>query len=51
MLTPISLFDRFHTFTRGAVDVKDVVFLMVFSVFFLSLTLFTLESRRWRGLR
>ena len=51
LLTPISLFDRFHTFARGAVDMKDVVFLLSFSVFFLSLTLFSLESRRWRGLR
>jgi ABC-2 type transport system permease protein len=51
VLTPISLFDRFQTFARGAVDLKDVVFLVLFSALFLSLTLFTLESRRWRGLR
>lgn len=51
LLMPISLFDRFHTFARGAIDLKDVVFLLSFSTFFLSLTLFTLESRRWRGLR
>jgi len=51
LLTPVSLFDRFHTFARGAIDVKDVVFLIVSSVFFLALTLFTLESRRWRGLK
>jgi len=50
LLTPVSLFDRFHTFARGAIDLKDVVFLIVSSVFFLALTLFTLESRRWRGL-
>jgi ABC-2 type transport system permease protein len=51
LLAPVSLFDRFHTFARGAIDVKDVVFLVVFSVFFLFLTLLTLESRRWRGLK
>jgi len=51
LLTPISLFDRFHTFALGAVDVKDVVFLLLFTMFFLLLTLFTLESRRWRGLK
>lgn len=51
ILTPLSLFDRFHTFARGAIDTRDVAFLLLFTVFFLSLTLFTLESRRWRGLR
>lgn len=51
LLAPVSLFDRFHTFARGAIDVKDVVFLLLFALFFLFLTLFTLESRRWRGLR
>jgi ABC-2 type transport system permease protein len=51
ILMPVSLFDRFHTFARGAIDVKDVVFLLAFSVFFLFLTHLTLESRRWRGLR
>jgi ABC-2 type transport system permease protein len=51
LLAPISLFDRFHTFALGAIDVQDVVFLLSFSVLFLGLTLFTLESRRWRGVR
>ena len=51
LLMPISLFDRFYTFARGAIDVRDVVFLLGFAVFFLGLTLFSLESRRWRGLR
>ena len=51
LLTPVSLFDRFHTFARGAIDAKDVVFLLAFSAFFLFLTLLSLESRRWRGLR
>lgn len=50
LLVPISLFDRFYTFARGAIDLRDVVFLLSFSVLFLALTLFTLESRRWRGL-
>jgi ABC-2 type transport system permease protein len=51
LLMPISLFDRFYTFARGAIDLDDVVFLLGFSFLFLALTLFTLESRRWRGLR
>jgi ABC-2 type transport system permease protein len=51
VLMPVSLFDRFHTFARGAIDARDVVFLAAFSAFFLFLTLLSLESRRWRGLR
>jgi ABC-2 type transport system permease protein len=51
LLMPVSLFDRFHTFARGAIDARDVVFLSAFSAFFLFLTYVTLESRRWRGLR
>jgi ABC-2 type transport system permease protein len=51
VLMPVSLFDRFHTFARGAIDARDVVFLAAFAAFFLFLTLLSLESRRWRGLR
>lgn len=51
ILTPLSLFDRFHTFAGGAIDTRDVVFLVLFAVFFLSMTLLTLEARRWRGVR
>jgi ABC-2 type transport system permease protein len=50
-LAPLSLFDRFHSFARGAVDSKDVVFFVLFAGFFLFLTLLSLESRSWRGLR
>ena len=51
ILMPLSLFDRFHTFAGGAIDTRDVVFLVLFAVFFLSMTLLTLEARRWRGVR
>ena len=51
LLVPISLFDRFYTFARGAVDVRDVIFFLLFISLFLWLTVMTLESRRWRGLR
>lgn len=50
-LTPISLFDRFFLFARGAVDSRDVTFFLVFIAFFLFVTVLSLESRRWRGLR
>ena len=49
--TQLSLFDRFYLFARGAIDSKDVVFFALFIGFFLFLTLLSLESRRWRGVR
>ena len=50
-LTQVSLFDRFFLFARGAVDSKDLVFFLLFIAFFLFLTLLSLESRHWRGIR
>jgi ABC-2 type transport system permease protein len=47
----LSLFDRFYLFARGAIDSKDVVFFALFIGFFLFLTLLSLESRLWRGIR
>jgi ABC-2 type transport system permease protein len=49
--TQLSLFDRFYLFARGAIDSKDVVFFALFIGFFLFLTLLSLESRHWRGIR
>jgi len=51
ILLHLSLFDHFHNFSRGVVDTKDIVFFFLFTYFFLFLTLRSLESRTWRGLR
>ena len=51
ILQPFSLFDRFQVFAQGAVDTRDVVYLLLFVLAFLGFTLFALDSRRWRGLR
>lgn len=51
VLSGISLFDRFYVFSRGGIDTRDVVFLVLFSAVFLSWTLLALGSRRWRGVR
>jgi ABC-2 type transport system permease protein len=51
LLVPFSLFDRFYTFTRGAVDTKNVAYLVLFTFAFLACTFFTLDARRWRGVR
>jgi ABC-2 type transport system permease protein len=51
LLVPFSLFDRFYTFAVGAVDTKNVSYLVLFTVAFLALTHLALDTRRWRGLR
>jgi gliding motility-associated transport system permease protein len=51
LLVPFSLFDRFYAFARGAVDTRNVSYLVLFVVAFLSFTFFALDARRWRGVR
>ena len=51
LLVPFSLFDRFYAFARGAVDTRNVAYLVIFVVAFLSFTFFALDARRWRGVR
>jgi len=51
LLVPFSLFDRFYLFARGAVDTKDVIYLVLFTVAFLAVTFLALDTRRWRGVR
>ena len=51
VLHHISLYEHFYNFARGVIDTKDIIFFIIFSFFFLFLTLRSLASRRWRGLR
>jgi ABC-2 type transport system permease protein len=50
-LLPVSMFDRFHVFALGAVDTKDVAYLVLFTATFLALTFLALDARRWRGVQ
>jgi len=49
LLSHLSLLDHFDGFPKGIIDTKDVIFYLYFIVFFLFLTLRSLESQRWRG--
>ncbi len=51
VLVKLSLFDRLYTFVRGGIDVRDVVFFLVFIGVFLTWTVQALGTRRWRGVR
>lgn len=48
-LQEISLISHSSRFFKGMISVKDIVFYVCFSFFFLSITLRVLDSHRWRG--
>lgn len=45
----ISVSDHFEGLTKGLLDSRDILFYIVFSVFFLFLSLRQMSSYRWRG--
>jgi ABC-2 type transport system permease protein len=51
ILHQFSLFEHFFNFPRGVIDVADVVYFLSVIAFFLFLTLCSLESRKWRGIK
>jgi ABC-2 type transport system permease protein len=44
----VSLLTHFDEFSKGVIDMKDVILYLSFSGFFLFLTYVSLESKRWR---
>lgn len=48
-LAKLSLNDRFGAFTRGVIDLKDVVFYLLFTAVVLFLTVQVVEARRYRA--
>jgi ABC-2 type transport system permease protein len=51
VLHQFSLFEHFFNFPRGVIDLKDIVYYLSLITFFLFLTLRSLESRKWRGIK
>ncbi|MCS6926967.1 MAG: ABC transporter permease [Candidatus Binatia bacterium] len=51
VVSRFSLFDRFGDFAKGVINTKDIAFFGLATAFFLVLTLQSLESRKWRGIR
>lgn len=49
VLREVNLFTHLQEFLKGVLDTHDVLFYLLFSYFFLFLTLRSLESKRWRG--
>lgn len=51
VLTRLSLFDRCFDFFEGKINTKDIAFFILFICFFFFLTLRSLGSRAWKGLK
>lgn len=49
VLEYISLHSHFDTFARGVLDTSDITYYLLFAVFFLFLSMHSLESKRWRA--
>lgn len=47
IMAKLSLFERFYTFVNGAFDLTAIVYYITFAVFFLFLTVQSLEKRRY----
>jgi ABC-2 type transport system permease protein len=51
VLLLLSLFERFYGFASGTIDTRDVVYFVLFTGFFVFLTLRILQSRLWQDAR
>ncbi|MGH7812866.1 MAG: ABC transporter permease [Candidatus Binataceae bacterium] len=51
VLRAFSLFDQFGPFAKGVIDLDRVVYFVLFIIFFLFLTLRSMEARKWTGRR
>ncbi len=49
ILTEISLIKHFQNFSKGVIDIRDIIFYLSFTFYGLFLTCRVLESKRWRG--
>ncbi|HYB90704.1 MAG TPA: ABC transporter permease [Candidatus Binataceae bacterium] len=44
-----SLFDEFDSFAKGVIDIDHAIYFVCFVIFFLFLTLRSMEARKWTG--
>ena len=51
VLSRLSLFERVFDFFEGKINTRDIAFFLLFSCFFIFLTLCSLSSRAWKGLK
>ena len=51
VIRSVSLFDNFAGFAKGVIDLNHVVYFISFNIFFIYLTLRSMEARKWTGRR
>ena len=49
VLEQFSLLVHFESFSKGVLDTQDITYYLFVTVFFVFMTLRSLESARWRG--
>jgi ABC-2 type transport system permease protein len=49
LLMYLSFTAHFESFAKGVIDTSDVNYYLLFTIFFLFLSMRSLESKRWRG--
>ncbi len=49
LLSNLSLMEHIDSFTKGVIQINDLIYYLSFIVFFLFLTLRSLETKKWRG--
>ncbi len=49
ILSQFSLLIHFDSFSKGIIDLRDITYYLFLTIFFLFLTVKSLESSRWRG--
>ncbi|RKZ07217.1 ABC transporter permease [bacterium] len=49
VLSQFSLLEHYDSFAKGVIDIQDITYYLFISIFFIFLTLKSLESSRWRS--
>ncbi|MFH2012231.1 MAG: ABC transporter permease [Pseudomonadota bacterium] len=49
ILIHLSIIEHYQEFARGVIDTNDAIFYLLFTFFFLFLTMRSLESKKWRS--
>ncbi len=49
VMSYISITTHFESFAKGVIDTSDINYYIIFTIFFMFLSMRSLESKRWRG--
>ena len=49
VIRQFSILEHMESFTKGVISFSDITYFILFTAFFLFMTLRSLEANRWRG--